>query len=68
MLLNPKWPHWVKLAAALANDEDAGVGDTIARIVGPLGGNAYKAWRASIGHPCNCAFRQQRLNNQFPYK
>ena len=53
---------------ALAVPEDEGVGDTIARIVGPIGGNAYKVWfKATFGKSCGCTERQSAWNQRFPY-
>ena len=47
---------------------DQGVGDTIARVIGPIGGDAYKAWfLETFGRSCGCAERQADLNQKFPY-
>ena len=49
--------------------EDAGVGDTIARVIGPVGGDAYKAWfLETFGKSCGCTERQEQLNETFPYE
>jgi hypothetical protein len=49
--------------------EDVGVGDTLARIVGPIGGDAYKKWYLeTFGKSCGCTERQQTLNELFPYE
>ena len=63
-----KWPLWAIALKALAIPEDKGAGDTIARVIGPIGGDAFKAWRKSIGKPCKCPDRQEKLNRLFPYK
>lgn len=56
----------IKLMRAL---DDNGVGDTIARVVGPIGGEAYKAWfLQTFGKACGCTERQDQLNERFPYE
>ena len=62
------WPMWALIAVLVKVDGDAGVGDTIARVIGPIGGDAYRAWRASLGRPCRCKERQEQLNKRYPYK
>lgn len=63
-----EWPTWVKLAALEKNDSDKGVGDTIARCIGAIGGNLYKAWYEKVtGQKCGCAERQEALNLKYPY-
>ena len=50
-------------------ESDRGAGDTIARIIGPIGGDAYKAWfLETFGVKCGCTERQEKLNEQFPYE
>lgn len=62
------WPRWAKAIAWLKADADAGVGDTIARVIGPVGGAAFKAWFKKLtGHSCGCVERQEELNRQYPY-
>ena len=49
--------------------EDSGVGDTIARVIGPIGGDAYKQWfLETFGKACGCTERQDQLNERFPYE
>ena len=63
-----EWPLWAKAMALLCNSEDRGLGDTIARVIGPVGGDAFKSWHLKImGEPCGCAGRQESLNLQYPY-
>src|SRR5207302_548591 len=62
------WPAWAKVIALAKTKDEKGVGDTIARIVGPIGGQAYKRWREIKGAPCGCDERQADLNAAFPYK
>jgi hypothetical protein len=46
---------------------DAGVGDTLARLLGGTG-ERFKWWyRKIFGTDCGCGDRQQRLNQRFPY-
>lgn len=52
----------------LRTEADTGVGDTLARVIGPVGGTAYKQWfRATFGRACGCVERQANLNQLFPY-
>jgi len=51
----------------LAVPADTGIGDTIARIIGPIGGEAYKKWfQDTFGKTCGCQERQDHLNSLFP--
>lgn len=62
------WPLWARLVRKLAAPGDVGVGDTIARAIGPLGGDAWKAWyRRATGHSCGCEERQEVLNQLYSY-
>jgi hypothetical protein len=50
-----------------AKPSDTGIGDVIARIVGPVGGEAYKTWyQATFKKRCGCAERQADLNALYP--
>lgn len=52
----------------MAAPEDRGVGDTIARVIGPMGGDAFKRWYKRItGEDCGCGDRQAWLNQRYPY-
>ena len=62
-----KWPAWVNKVALLSKPGDKGIGDVIARTVGPIGGDAYKAWFQKVtGRPCGCSERQKTLNEIYP--
>lgn len=62
------WPFWARMVQKMATSTDAGVGDTIARVIGPLGGDAWKTWYTKItGHSCGCEERQEVLNQLYPY-
>ena len=62
-----EWPMPIKALKMFSKKEDRGIGDTIARVVGPIGGEAYKRWHLrEFGKPCGCAERQQRLNQKYP--
>jgi hypothetical protein len=68
-----KWPRnpfgmFARGFKLLRTKEDTGIGDTIARLVGPVGGDAYKQWfKETFGKSCGCTERQQDLNERFPY-
>ena len=54
--------------AALRAEGDRGVGDTIARLVRPLGGETFKvAFKRVFGFNCGCDRRQETLNMRWPY-
>ena len=63
-----QWPGWAKLIALASNSQDKGVGDTVARTIGPIGGEQFKAWYLKItGHSCGCSERQYLLNQLYPF-
>jgi hypothetical protein len=54
--------------AELRAPEDVGLGDTVARHLGRLGGDAFKRlYRKLTGGDCGCADRQAALNRLFHY-
>jgi hypothetical protein len=54
--------------AKAARPEDAGIGDTLARLAGNVGGEAFKRWyRRITGADCGCGDRQNKLNAMYPY-
>ena len=63
-----KWPVWANLLALASTEADTGVGDTVARVVGPWGGEAVKAWFKSHGKDCGCNARQDTFNAKYPYR
>lgn len=63
-----KWPIKVVMMSKLRKEVDAGVGDTIARIIGPTTSAAWKAAFLNMtGHDCGCDSRRNRLNLLYPY-
>ena len=41
--------------------------DIVARVVGPIGGDVFKAWHlAMFGKECGCGDRQEALNARYP--
>lgn len=62
-----QWPLLIKTAAFFKSSKDKGVGDTVARTIGPVGGDAFKAWAKAVGFECGCADRQAALNRTYPY-
>jgi len=72
----PATPLWAMTAFGMVargliivrSEQDKGVGDTLARLVGPIGGEAYKAWfKKTFGKSCGCSEDQAYLNEKFPY-
>lgn len=61
------WPILARPLKLMAKPDDRGLGDIVARIVGPIGGDAFKVWFVkAFGRDCGCADRQQWLNIHFP--
>jgi hypothetical protein len=62
------WPLWARAVARLKKDVDAGVGDTIERVIGKTSSEAFKKWfKAITGHDCGCTQRKEYFNERFPY-
>lgn len=65
-LPSPDWGslNFLKL---MAKDGDKGLGDIIARIIGPVGGDAFKRWyKRLFGRDCGCSERQEDFNLTYP--
>lgn len=61
------WPMSLVPLKLLAQTGDKGLGDIVARTVGPVGGDAFKAWwLKTFGVPCGCDGRQEWLNAKYP--
>ena len=62
-----QWPVYLLPFKLLSKPEDKGLGDIIARTVGPVGGDAFKQWyKDTIGQDCGCRDRQIHLNRLYP--
>ncbi len=62
------WPTWAKMMRMVRQHGEAGLGDTIARLIGPIGGDVFKAWYLrTTGQDCGCGGRQDVLNARYPY-
>ena len=62
-----EWPVLLKAFALLATEADAGLGDMVERLVGPIGGDAFKEWHQKIfGRACGCGARKDFLNQRYP--
>ncbi|MBC7784079.1 MAG: hypothetical protein H7144_09580 [Burkholderiales bacterium] len=68
------WPVLVRTIARFRRADDQGVGDSLARVFNVIPiyrgmgiGDAFKHLLQSIGRPCNCNNRQQKLNELYPY-
>ena len=61
------WPAYLQPFKLLAKEGDSGLGDIIARTVGPVGGDAFKNWyKKTMGRDCGCRDRQVFLNATYP--
>ena len=65
-----EWSWVVRIIARKRKPEDKGLGDTLEREIGYLGGNTYKRWYKKLmpNGDCGCARRQIILNIRYPYK
>ena len=62
-----KWPLILQPMKLLAQPGDKGLGDILARKIGPIGGDAFKAWyKATFGKSCGCDPRQESWNKKYP--
>lgn len=62
------WPAWAKTIALLSRAGDLGVGDTVARVIGPHTSQTFQTWHLALfQRPCGCARRRAEWNAQFPY-
>jgi len=59
----------VKAISAMRIEEDAGVGDTVARLIGDELSEAYAKWfeRVTGSRECGCSSRREWLNQRYPY-
>jgi hypothetical protein len=63
------WPVWARAIARKRIESETGVGDTVARIIAPVGGDVFKVWyRKATGRDCRCLQRQAGLNQRYPYE
>ena len=63
------WPLWAKAIRQFSTDEDEGIGDVVARIIGDENSESFKAWHLkTFGKPCNCVGRCNRWNKSYPLK
>lgn len=62
------WPMWAKaLKFTVAAPQDKGIGDTVARVIGPENSEAFKVWYKKItGKDCGCNGRQKLWNQLYP--
>jgi hypothetical protein len=61
------WPIWLRPSKLLAIEGDKGLGDIVERVIGPVGGDAYKIWYLkTFGKTCGCTHRQDGLNERYP--
>jgi hypothetical protein len=61
-----KWPLAVKAIARLAMDQDAGIGDTIHRLMGSGGEIFERMFKQIAGRDCGCQNRRAILNRMYP--
>jgi hypothetical protein len=64
----PDWPIFLRPMKLMAKDGDKGLGDVVERVIGPVGGDAYKSWyKTTFGKECtSCTKRKGDLNARYP--
>ena len=70
--LPPKeWPGWATEMAKNKMSGEAGLGDTVARVVAPFGSQAFKEWYAEVAgvmqKTCQCREWKPVWNARYPY-
>lgn len=64
-----EWPILFRLLAGRRKETDAGLGDVVERLIGPIGGDAFKTWfKLATGRDCGCGARKEFLNQRYPLK
>lgn len=61
------WPAWADRIGRLRRPGEAGVGDTVERLLGRAG-TVTKAVLARFGIPCGCGDRKRTWNALYPYE
>lgn len=61
-----KPPRWVRLLQRLSTPQDIGLGATVKRIAGKVGGKRFIVWSKRIGLPCGCTEREIEWNRLYP--
>lgn len=63
-----QWPLWSKALKQFATENDTGIGDTVARMIGDENSAAFEAWYlATFGKSCGCPGRRKQWNLTYPY-
>lgn len=60
------WPAWALSIKRLSKPVDAGVGDTVNRLLGKFG-ERFKQTMKWLGVECGCEERQAEWNKLYPY-
>ena len=67
----PEWPDWAKAFRAQATSDERNLTETIERLVGPFGSDAFKLWHSeqfgALTPHCNCAALKWQWATQFDY-
>lgn len=67
-LLYYEWPRIAKWISKAGKRSDIGLGDTVERIAGAVGGELYKKYyKKLMKEDCGCEGRKAILNTRFPY-
>ena len=67
-MAKPSWPIWAKAVALGKTDSDAGVGDTVERLIGKENSEAFKAfYKKTFGKVCGCNGRKNEWNAKYKY-
>ncbi len=62
------WPPWVKGVAGMRTDGEAGVGDTVKRLLVTSGADwLFRTFVVKLVGDCKCESRRVALNAKYPY-
>ena len=63
-----QWPLWARTVAALKQEGESGVGDTIERLIGRHNSIEFKVWyKKTFGRDCGCSGRKEQYNRKYGY-
>jgi hypothetical protein len=63
-----RWPLVARAVYRLRRPGEAGIGDTVERLIRGVKGDTLAAWYERItGAECGCEDKRGRLNERFPY-
>lgn len=63
-----EWPKIARQIAWMRSEGETGIGSTLERLIGYVGGGFYKeAFKMLTGKSCGCSDRKRHLDQRYPY-